>query len=92
MRNSTTYMSIIDEGKEIGKEIGKEFGKEIGKEEMLRETIFRYGGKRLGDPTAVMIDRINLIHSLHTLQGIADKVIEVESWDEIQDHLNVVLK
>ena len=88
MTNSTTYMGIINEGKEIGIVIGAE----IGAEKTLKETILRQGTKRFGTPSLNLVDRLNSLHSHDVLIALSDRVIEVETWQEMQDYLDAVQK
>ena len=39
-----------------------------------------------------MTDRLNSLHSLDILNALADKVIEVEPWQEMRDYLDAVQK
>lgn len=79
MTNSTTYMSIIEEGKEIGKAEGKAEGEVSG----LRNAVFRIGGKRLGAPSPEVKTQIESIISLEKIQELADRILFVDTWAEL---------
>jgi hypothetical protein len=82
MMESSTFRALIEEGEARG--IAR--GKAIGAAETKRETILRLGSKRLGDPDAATRAIINQIESLERLDGLLDRVIEVESWNELMGH------
>lgn len=75
MTNSTTYMSIIEEGKEIGKAEGEISG--------LKSAVLRIGGKRLGAPNPEVKAQIESIISLEKIQELADRILFVDTWVEL---------
>ena len=90
MRNSSTYLGILEEGEKIGIEkgekigieIGEKIGIEIGEERALKNTILRIGELRFGAPTQEIIDRVQAIHSVETLSTLTERLVSVESWEE----------
>ena len=78
MINSSTYISILDKGKEIGKGLDNE----MGKEKNSRSTNLRLGGIRFGDPSIETVERVEAIHSSDILTLMIDKVLVVETWEE----------
>ena len=83
MKNSSTYMGILEKGKEIGILQGKEIGIEQGKEEYARDTIFRIGERRFGKPDRAIVEKIESVHSLETLTSLVDRLTGIETWDEL---------
>ena len=96
MTNSTTYMSIIEEGKEIGIEIGESRGKEIGKAEGkaegevsgLKSAVLRIGGKRFGPPSDEVKAQIESIIALEKIQELTDRILFVDTWTELLSKSN----
>ena len=71
LKESSTYQAILAEGREEGREEG------------IRATIFRLGGKRFGTPSQTAVKMLSAVHSLETLEALSEKLLEVESWDEL---------
>lgn len=78
MTNSSTYISILDKGKEIGKGLDNE----KGKEKNSRSTNLCLGGIRFVDPSIATVERVEAIHSSDILTLMIDKVLVVETWEE----------
>ena len=75
MEESTTYQEIVAKGEAIGVAKGEAQG--------IRETVLRIGAKRFGTPTDVAIAALQAIESLESLERLVDRLLEVESWDEL---------
>ena len=71
MQESTTCMAILEEGIEKGIEKG------------IRETLLRQGQKRFGPPAEALKARLEAIHSIHQLQELADRLLDVSTWEEL---------
>ena len=71
MHESDTYMAILEEGEERG---------ELKE---ARKIILRQGTKRFGTPDTQTQAAIEAIMSLERLEQIADRILEVESWNEL---------
>jgi hypothetical protein len=71
MKNSTFYQSILDEGRVEGMIEG------------ARQTLLRQGRRRFGEPTAATAERIQSETSLDRLNDLLDRILAVESWDEL---------
>jgi hypothetical protein len=68
MRESTTYQDIL---------------REEGREEEARSLILRLGRKRFGEPPAAVESGIRAVTDLARLESLADRLLEVESWDDL---------
>lgn len=79
MTESSTYQALIARGLEQGIEQGTEQGLERG----VRTTILRQGTKRFGPLPAPLAAVLDNIHSVERLETISDRLLEVESWDEL---------
>ena len=71
LKESSTYMEIFEEGEASGE--AKE----------ARNLILRLGQKRFGTPGADTIARLEAVISLDTLEQLAERLLEVETWDEL---------
>ena len=78
MRNSSTYIGILEEGEKIGLDKGEK----IGEEKALKHTIIRIGELRFGAPTQEIMARVQAIRSVETLEKLTERLVSVESWDE----------
>lgn len=72
----------LQKGMEQGLERGREEGLERGAER-LRHTLLRQLGQRFGQVSPAVRKRIEAIGSLDELGGIADRVLEVQSIEEL---------
>ncbi len=71
MRESITYKEILDEGRVEGE---------------LREArriLLRQGLRRLGVASLTVVARIDAISSLETIEGLLDRIFDVETWDDL---------
>lgn len=50
---------------------------------VLRETLIRQGRKRFGEPDATVVQALEAITSVEALQQLAERLLEVESWQEL---------
>ena len=69
----------ISEGEAKGKAEGKLEGEILG----VRETLLAVGRKRFGEPGAEVLQALTGITSAETLQHMAVRLLEVESWEEL---------
>ena len=67
MRESTTYMGIIEEGRI----------------EEAQRIILRQGKKRFGKPSAAVQSAIQGLASIERLERLTDRLLEVSSWKEL---------
>jgi hypothetical protein len=67
MRESTTYMAIIEEGRM----------------EEAKTIVLRQGTKRFGPPPADARAAIEALTDLERLEALTDRLLDVESWDEL---------
>ncbi len=74
MKESETYMMILDEGKEIGREEGRE---------ATRELLRIFGEERFGPLDESDAAQLEAIKDLAKLQELAKKVSKVNSWKEL---------
>jgi hypothetical protein len=54
-----------------------------GKIEGVRETILLFGRKRFGEPEGEIVQALEAISSAETLQQLAERLLEAESWEEL---------
>jgi uncharacterized protein DUF4351 len=67
MRESTTYMAIIEEGRM----------------EEAKAILLRLGERRFGPPSAEARAAIEALTDLERLEALTDRLLDVESWDEL---------
>lgn len=75
MRDSVTYQAILDEGREEGRQEGQI--------QLAHKTLLRLGTRRFHEPTEEIRLRIEALTNLEKLQNLLDRVIEVQSWEEL---------
>ena len=78
MRESSTYQKILADGRIDGLIEGEEIGMVKGE----RDALFRIASRRLGEPDKTMREIVERA-TLSRIQAWIDKVIEVESWQEL---------
>lgn len=71
MRESITYQEILEEGRAEG---------ELTE---ARRILMRQGERRLGAATPAVETRIKAIDSRSVLEALLDRVLEVETWDDL---------
>jgi hypothetical protein len=69
MRDSDTYLAILDEGRE----------------EQVKEDILRLGRRRLGPPEEGSLATLNGITDLDRLRRIVDRLLDATSWQDLLD-------
>jgi hypothetical protein len=69
MRDSDTYMMILDEGRE----------------DHAKKVILRQGQRRFGTPDAAITARLESINDLARLDRILDRLHDVANWQELLD-------
>jgi hypothetical protein len=67
MRDSDTYMAIIDEGREIG----------------FKWSILSLGQKKFGPPSAPISARIEDLSDIDHLERILDRMLEACTWEDL---------
>ena len=75
LEESTTYQSILEEGKARGLSQGLSQG--------LRNTIIRIGSKRFGPPTESISCTLHGIEDATRLEILADRILDARSWDDL---------
>lgn len=83
MKESATYQAILAQGLAEGREVGRAEGTLDGRLQEVRTLVLRLGTRRLGIPEAGVGDRLEAITELAVLEGLADRLLEVESWQEL---------
>jgi hypothetical protein len=58
-------------------------GEARGEVRGARETLLRLGHKRFGAPGADVVEALEAISSAETLQQMAVRLLDVESWEEL---------
>lgn len=79
MKDSVTYQAVLDEGREEGRQQGREEGRVA----TVRRNILVIGNKRFGKPTEATLRILDQINSGDYLESLVDRLIEVETWDEL---------
>lgn len=79
MEDSTTYQAIIRRGRDEGKIEGRV----EGRLEEARAIIARLGQARFGTPTSDMEAVLAGISSVERLEQLAERLLQVESWDDL---------
>lgn len=79
MEESTTYQAIIRRGKAEGKIEGKV----EGRLEEAKTILERLGNVRFGTPSADMAATLAGITSVERLEQLAERLLKVESWDDL---------
>lgn len=69
MRESVTYMAIIDEGREI----------------QARKMIQKLGTRKLGPPDEATITLLEGITDIDRLEQILERVFDATSWQDLLD-------
>ena len=67
MRESSTYMAILEEGEAIG----------------VQKTLLRQGQKRFGPPDATTKSAIKAITDLSRLETLSERLLDVKGWQEL---------
>lgn len=91
MKESTTYQKILEEGRQEGRQEGREAGLQEGRTEGLQagraeeaqNMLLLVGERRFGKPTAVVVRRMRAIQNPAPLEAMAQRLFEVESWEEL---------
>ena len=71
MKESVTYQAIMEEGEALGR---------IAE---ARRALLRVGTKRLGAPPATVEESLAAIESVERLEALLDRVLEVETWNDL---------
>lgn len=79
MKESVTYQAILEEGRAEGEARGEA----RGKAEEARSLLLRLGRKRFGPPDTAAGVSIAAIDSVERLEHLAERLLEVESWQEL---------
>ncbi len=79
MKESVTYQAILAEGEAKGRAEGKT----EGRAEEARSLVLRLGSRRFGAPGPDVEAALAAIGSVDRLEHLAERLLEVESWDEL---------
>lgn len=71
MRESTTYQAILQEGRQEGSAFE------------ARRILLRTGRRRLGEPSAKLVEAIEAIDDVEVLEAVIDRVSDVAHWSEL---------
>jgi hypothetical protein len=63
---------------------GLDEGEEKGELQEARAMLVRFGRRRLGEPNAATHTFLESITDVATLEGFADRLWDIESWEELQ--------
>jgi hypothetical protein len=69
MRDSDTYLAIMDEGAE----------------KQAKKTLLRLGEQRFGAPEEAIRTQMGAINDLDRLDRLSDQLLRVRSWQELLD-------
>jgi hypothetical protein len=87
MRESSTALAYIEEGRREGIEEGLEKGRVEGREEGLvlatRNLIVDIGTRYLGEPAESIRNQIAANHDIEELSRLAKRILDVKSWNEL---------
>jgi predicted transposase YdaD len=75
MRESVTYMEILEEGIERGREEGRA--------SEARRLLLLFGEARLGPADASIREALDAIADADTLDRLAERLLTVASWHEL---------
>jgi len=83
----TGAQELILQGRKIGREEGREEGRMEGREEgkvvATQTVLLRLGSKRFGAPDAKTAAQLTAIASIERLEGLIERVLDVENWSEL---------
>ncbi len=87
MEDSSTYQAIIAKGEAKGEARGRVEGEARGRVEgastEARNLLLRLGRKRFGEPSEDTLQILQNMAELETLERLAERLLEVESWAEL---------
>jgi predicted transposase YdaD len=75
MRESSTYQAILEEGAARGREEGRAVE--------VKRILLLQGRIRFGEPDSAARASLEAIADLQTLERLATRLVQVESWDEL---------
>jgi hypothetical protein len=75
MRESSTFMAILDEGRDEGRVQGRV--------DEARKIILRQGPHRLGEPGAIVLTTLAGIEDIDRLEAMCDRMLQAASWEEL---------
>ena len=73
MKESVTYQKILREGLAVGRA------------EEAKKILRRQGSKRFGKPDPAIDAVIDSTSDLERLEQLVDRILDVQSWDELLD-------
>jgi len=85
MKESVTYQKILREGLAEGRALGLEVGRAEGRAEEAKKILRRQGSKRFGKPDPAIDAVIDSTSDLVRLEQLVDRILDVQSWDELLD-------
>ena len=71
MRESDTYLAILDEGRDEGRE------------EAMKKMILLQGQERFGSPEEATRAALSAISDLERLEHLALRLLDVSTWEEL---------
>jgi predicted transposase YdaD len=83
MKESDTYLEILEEGEAQGIVKGRVEGRVEGRADEARRMLLLMGSKRFGEPTKKTRTALEAISSPEALEQLATRLFEVESWEEL---------
>jgi len=81
MKESVTYQKILREGLAEGRAVGLA----VGRAEEAKKILRRQGSKRFGKPDPAIDAVIDSTSDLERLEQLVDRILDVQSWDELLD-------
>jgi predicted transposase YdaD len=75
LEKSSVYQGIVA--------IGEQIGEQKGSVQSVRSIVLRQGKRLLGEPSAIVLEKIMSIDILERLEKMTDIIFDVKSWDEL---------
>ncbi len=79
MRDSDTFMAIIEEGEAKGLKKGRL----QGRLEEARALLFRIGTRKFGPPGKRVMSAVDAIADIEQLENILERIVEADSWRDV---------
>jgi predicted transposase YdaD len=79
MKESSTYIAIMNEGVQEGRQLGRQ----EGRTEEGRRMLLQFGETLIGTPNASIRKRLNAIDDIAAIESLAKRIPHVSSWDEL---------
>lgn len=75
MEESVTYQAIMRRGRQEGRQEGRT--------EEVVATLLRQGGKKFGAPSESQVSKLRAIADLAKLEALTERLLDVNTWDEL---------